>query len=143
MANPQTEKSCIQVDLVSLPSLSAYRSLCLSLSLSSSVNANTMYNNLRVILTACLLSASAFTTRIHKSRDSLVSRRIGEDDEIDPDSLGDWRAFRRSLAGLTTTVAGCIENERVLRTQNEALADEYRTGVWAHETSTVRCSSLL
>jgi hypothetical protein len=29
------------------------------------------------------------------------------------------------------------DNEEVLRSQNEELAKEYMTGVWAHETSTV------
>ena len=64
-----------------------------------------------------------------------------DDDEIDPDSLGDWRAFRRSLATTEATTqeadSSSPENELVLRTQNEALAKEYKT-VWAHETSTVR-----
>lgn len=71
-----------------------------------------------------------------------------EDDEIDADSLGDWRDFRRNLAGMTSnesktavskSSAGSAENEQVLRTQNEVLANEYKTGVWAHETPTVCC----
>ena len=69
-----------------------------------------------------------------------------DDDAIDVDSLGDWRDFRRNLAGMTSESSaastnnrkGCAENEQVLRTQNEVLANEYKTGVWAHETSTVR-----
>jgi hypothetical protein len=112
---------------------------------------------LTLTLTACLLSASAaaFTTRmpIHnvnehgRGRPSLVGRRASEQeagDEIDVDSLGDWRVFRRNLAGLTTQESGspgCTENEQVLRKQNEALANEYHSGVWAHETSTVSCSA--
>ena len=80
-----------------------------------------------------------------------------EDDEIriDPDSLGDWRTFRRNLAATpetaetagmevsannaeeTTVVRKEHPNEKVLKAQNEELALEY-TGVWAHETSTVR-----
>jgi hypothetical protein len=83
-----------------------------------------------------------------------------DDDEIriDPDSLGDWRTFRRNLAatpdteggetagielGATTTETGATTvrqeqpNEKVLKAQSEELALEY-TGVWAHETSTVR-----
>lgn len=63
---------------------------------------------------------------------------------------GDWRAFRRNLTQseqqqtqkqqrVTTTVAK--QNEKVLETQNESLAAEYRSGVWAHETSTVHTVS--
>jgi len=72
-----------------------------------------------------------------------------DDDEIDADSLGDWRAFRRNLAGMTNadehepSVAKIsTENEKVLRTQNQVLANEYKTGAWAHETSMV-CIHLL
>ncbi len=86
-----------------------------------------------------------------------------DDDFIDTDSLGDWRNFRRSLAMDEThddndsddesaaskkkkdsTVASLLENERevtdnerVLEEQNPALAEEYGTGVWAHQVSTV------
>jgi hypothetical protein len=81
-----------------------------------------------------------------------------DDDEIriDPDSLGDWRTFRRNLAATpdteggetagielgtaaaegATTVRQEQPNEKVLKAQSEELALEY-TGVWAHETSTV------
>jgi putative transcriptional regulator len=68
-----------------------------------------------------------------------------DDEEIDADSLGDWRAFRRNLAGRMTNAADeeptsvankiSTENEKVLRTQNQVLANEYKTGAWAHETS--------
>jgi hypothetical protein len=71
-----------------------------------------------------------------------------EDDFIDSDSLGDWRNFRRSLAveekEKTTlevaTRASSVskENRALLQTQNEQLHNEYMSGVWAHETSTVR-----
>ena len=82
-----------------------------------------------------------------------------DDDEIiDADSLGDWRTFRRNLASAPTEgAASQLEefgasvpktksvskaNEKLLRSQNEKLAEEYISGVWAHETSTVRtCSS--
>lgn len=80
-----------------------------------------------------------------------------DDDMIDPDSLGDWRDFRRQLAKTTssslpvldseeTVPKGssavrssfvCKENEEVLYSQNENLAEEYKTGVWAHEITTV------
>ncbi len=73
-------------------------------------------------------------------------------EEIDADSLGDWRAFRRNLAGRMTNAADeeptsvankiSTENEKVLRTQNQVLANEYKTGAWAHETSMV-CIHLL
>jgi hypothetical protein len=80
-----------------------------------------------------------------------------EDDEIriDPDSLGDWRTFRRNLAATpadtdgetagmessnnaeeTTTIRKEQPNEKILKAQSEELALEY-TGVWAHVTSTV------
>jgi hypothetical protein len=55
---------------------------------------------------------------------------------------GDWRAFRRSLTKSEQTpkqqrLAVAKQNEKVLESQNESLAAEYRSGVWAHETSTV------
>jgi hypothetical protein len=76
-----------------------------------------------------------------------------DDDVIDPDSLGDWRAFRRNLAmsmnsddgehevGSTVSVRTSVskENEEVLSSQNEALAEEFIQGVWAHTVSTVSC----
>lgn len=81
----------------------------------------------------------------------------GEDDDgdddymIDPDSLGDWRDFRRNLAQSVSAsneegeerrdpsvVSVSKENEAVLSSQNKDLAEEYKSGVWAHETSTVR-----
>mmetsp|Transcript_110192 Transcript_110192/g.318487 ORF Transcript_110192/g.318487 Transcript_110192/m.318487 type:complete len:465 (-) Transcript_110192:212-1606(-) len=77
-----------------------------------------------------------------------------DDDYIDTDSLGDWRNFRRSLSMLeegnedpeqkkeaTKTVSK--ENEELLRSQNEALHEEYMTGVWAHETSTPEVGGLV
>ena len=77
-----------------------------------------------------------------------------DDDEIDLDSLGDWRDFRRSLNLQQEEEVGdgskkevktkrlpklvSKENEQLLRSQSETLAEEYVSGVWAHETSTVR-----
>jgi hypothetical protein len=78
-----------------------------------------------------------------------------EDDVIDADSLGDWRTFRRNLASPTLPNGAASQfeefgaavpktksvskaNEDLLQTQNEQLAKEYLSGVWAHETSTVR-----
>jgi hypothetical protein len=76
-----------------------------------------------------------------------------DDDFIDDASLGDWRTFRRdlastlggeeeseeSLSATRKTKSVSKENEELLLSQNEQLATEYLTGVWAHETSTVRC----
>jgi hypothetical protein len=75
-----------------------------------------------------------------------------EDEEahIDPDSLGDWRTFRRNLASNPERQqetppeqpqrSVSRENEQLLKSQSEELALEYTAGVWAHETSTV-CTS--
>jgi hypothetical protein len=79
-----------------------------------------------------------------------------DDDYIDTDSLGDWRNFRRSLAMLKDTTTAEVssaestkrsvkastklvskENQELLKSQNEELHQEFKTGVWAHETSTV------
>ena len=76
-----------------------------------------------------------------------------EEEYIDTDGLGDWRAFRLNLAesGVasasttrTKTVPKSIskENEEILRSQSQELADEFSTGVWAHETFTVRPKNL-
>lgn len=88
-----------------------------------------------------------------------------DDDEfIDTESLGNWRNFRRSLtmAGSataaedgsslardvessssssskgTSTVSVSKENEELLAAQNQELHQEFKSGVWAHGTSTVR-----
>jgi hypothetical protein len=79
-----------------------------------------------------------------------------DEDEIDPDSLGDWRAFRRNLSfssdgdstGSDSSEAAVSkknkaravskENEELLKSQSSQLGQEYVSGVWAHETSTVR-----
>jgi hypothetical protein len=69
-----------------------------------------------------------------------------DDDYIDTDQLGDWRRFRLNLAqtGSPSPTAQTMrksvskENEEVLRSQCQSLAEEYETGVWAHETSRVR-----
>jgi hypothetical protein len=73
-----------------------------------------------------------------------------DDEYIDSAALGDWRTFRRNLA--TSAVSDNNDestskksrkksvskgNEELLLSQNEKLAKEYMTGVWAHETSTV------
>ena len=73
-----------------------------------------------------------------------------EDEYIDTRLLGDWRNFRRNLSmnpssdgepssekGKTERKVVSKENEELLRSQNEQLAEEYATGVWAHPTSTV------
>ena len=86
-----------------------------------------------------------------------------DDEYIDTDSLGDWRNFRRTLSIVTdedtqqdetsstrkkstvkeasssssVTNKNKNENEELLKSQNKELHQEYKTGVWAHETSTV------
>jgi hypothetical protein len=90
-----------------------------------------------------------------------------DDEYIDTDSLGDWRNFRRTLSIVTdedtqqdetsstrkkSTVKEASssssvtnknnnknknENEELLKSQNKELHQEYKSGVWAHETSTV------
>lgn len=84
-----------------------------------------------------------------------------EDDDgdfIDTDALGDWRTFRKNLAldsdkdssaesssSSKTPAPKSVskENEELLKSQNKDLAQEYMTGVWAHETSTVSCFFLI
>jgi hypothetical protein len=89
-----------------------------------------------------------------------------DDDEIDLDALGDWRAFRMKLidsaASSTVSSDGVTSidgidltspsvpmkekkrpksvskrNEEVLMAQNEILGEEYLKGVWAHESALV------
>jgi hypothetical protein len=74
-----------------------------------------------------------------------------DDDEDFGDTLGDWRKFRASLidSGLPSSSSGddeddekapsppkkksvSEENENLLAQQNPELANEYRSGVWAH-----------
>jgi len=83
-----------------------------------------------------------------------------EDDDEDDIDLGDWRKFRANLidGGLptdeTTTTEEAAEkpskkrsvskqNELLLEQQNSKLAEEYRTGVWAHVTSEPEIGGLL
>lgn len=97
----------------------------------------------------------------HTLYDSSSEHDDDDDDEyIDTDSLGDWRNFRRSLAMATndnddgssskkaiddsstsaataSTEREVTENEIVLENQNKELAEEYASGIWAHQTPTV------
>lgn len=76
-----------------------------------------------------------------------------DDDYIDTDSLGDWRNFRRDLAmgskngdndisdsnedsksSKDRTVTG---NQKLLEKHSKELAEEYASGIWAHQTATV------
>jgi hypothetical protein len=86
-----------------------------------------------------------------------------EDDDDDDDiltdvSLGDWRKFRASLidGGLpgenggkkvkvepTKNKSVAAENEVLLAQQNEKLAEEYRSGVWAHTVGQPEVGGLL
>lgn len=67
-----------------------------------------------------------------------------EDDYIDTDSLGDWRNFRKSLT-MTAEKPRPVskENEELLATQNQQLFQEYKSGAWAHETSTPEIGGLV
>ena len=72
-----------------------------------------------------------------------------EDDEyIDSAELGDWRKFRMNLAETGTPSdkktsseaprkSVSKENEEVLRSQSKTLAEEYESGIWAHEAPKV------
>ncbi|GKY90370.1 hypothetical protein MPSEU_000011000 [Mayamaea pseudoterrestris] len=87
-----------------------------------------------------------------------------KDEIIDPDSLGDWRLFRRNLAAMTATSSDSSSplldtsvpvkttqrprsvsklNEEILKTQSESLHEEYTTGVWAHTIATPEVGGLL
>ena len=90
-----------------------------------------------------------------------------DDDEIDPNSLGDWRQFRMNLsqgvsstslsdgvdlgeAGAETKVTTqerprsvSAKNEELLKAQNSELAEEYMNGVWAHESALVEVGGLV
>mmetsp|Transcript_62313 Transcript_62313/g.184379 ORF Transcript_62313/g.184379 Transcript_62313/m.184379 type:complete len:349 (-) Transcript_62313:1344-2390(-) len=125
------------------------------------------------------------THPLHRTRSSLLKMADGDfgipdsdnfgvddddeddDDAIDPDSLGDWRAFRRNLAqsGIETpessgagtddgsdeeTKKSKVErksvskrNEALLEAQSEALAKEYKSGVWAHEAPNAEVGGLI
>mmetsp|Transcript_4317 Transcript_4317/g.7196 ORF Transcript_4317/g.7196 Transcript_4317/m.7196 type:complete len:453 (+) Transcript_4317:113-1471(+) len=67
-----------------------------------------------------------------------------EDEYIDTAELGDWRTFRMNLAETGTASdkktnseaprkSVSKENEQLLRSQSKTLAEEYESGIWAHE----------
>ena len=106
-----------------------------------------------------------------------------DDDDIDPNSLGDWRAFRMNLAntGLSDSQSSSSsidgidleeqptesssataasdsaaapsapsrpksvskKNEELLNDQSAVLAEEYLTGVWAHESAVPEVGGLV
>ena len=137
---------------------------------------------------ACLSAAAAFTpptsslTGRHKTNlwrivscdhpinnahwPSLPLFMTNEEDEIDLDSLGDWRQFRMNLINsasassssgvssldgidITTETSSVVtkaqerpksvskRNEEVLIAQSEMLGEEYLKSVWAHESAIV------
>jgi hypothetical protein len=113
----------------------------------------------KIIRTCHYYSSSSFHGRLGEEDDDDDDDDNDEDDcVLDPDSLGDWRDFRRNLAmsmknsddaiydfGSKVSVQASVskENEEVLASQNEALAEEFIKGVWAHKVSTVcLCSGL-
>ena len=82
-----------------------------------------------------------------------------DDEYIDTDSLGDWRNFRRSLAmgdaddndesskdstasSMASNEREVTENEQVLKKQNKELAEEYASGIWAHQVATVSAEKM-
>lgn len=86
----------------------------------------------------------------------------GDEEELNADSLGDWRKFRASLIDgglpsdkpktvdssssskkLSSKKSVAAKNEELLAKQNQALAEEYRTGVWAHKISQAEVGGLL
>lgn len=106
----------------------------------------------------------------HSERSLLSVGRLGrrnqvanfmspQDDEIDADSLGDWRDFRRGLSetGIITSESTdsntnskkskkksvSKQNEELLKSQNEELSQEYETSVWAHETGSPEVGGLV
>ena len=90
-----------------------------------------------------------------------------DDDDIDDTSLGDWRKFRASLIdeGLPgeetmdeenvnaitktddskkkTRKSVAAKNEKLLEEQNAQLAEEYKTGIWAHTIQQAEVGGLL
>jgi len=90
-----------------------------------------------------------------------------DDEYIDTELLGDWRNFRRSLAmgtnedddadissgekAISDSIAAAMEsnerevteNEKVLEEQNKELAEEYASGIWAHQISTPEVGGLV
>lgn len=80
-----------------------------------------------------------------------------DDSVIDPDSLGDWRTFRRNLASESTNDSNNKErtiqtkrpvsvsrgNEEVLKSQSKTLAAEYMNDLWAHEVATTEVGGLM
>ena len=72
-----------------------------------------------------------------------------EDEVIDADALGDWRTVRQTLLTANRNKAPNAtsqnlnsatiskQNQQVLASQSEQLAEEYKSSVWAHETATV------
>ena len=58
------------------------------------------------------------------------------------DELSDWREFRSKLMATTSGESRpksvSKKNEALLKEQNDVLAKEYASGVWAHTTPEVR-----
>lgn len=92
-------------------------------------------------------------TRLYASNDE---GEDDDDDDMEDVDLGDWRKFRASLidTGISTgeeeknkekeskpSVAD--KNEQLLEKQNAQLAEEYRSGVWAHTTGEPEVGGLL
>jgi hypothetical protein len=100
-----------------------------------------------------LTTAFVTATRLRAESDNLYNDFDNddiedEDDYIDSTELGDWRKFRMNLAETGTASdkktsseaprkSVSKENEEVLRSQSKTLAEEYESGIWAHEAPKV------
>ena len=111
--------------------------------------------NLSILSSFFCLSTESFSTPaapVHFVRRTFSSRLVlglSERDDyddsyyeeaIDPDSLGDWRDFRRSLTATSSNSEEkkiSRDNLELLKSQNTDLADEFASSVWAHQVATV------
>jgi hypothetical protein len=69
-------------------------------------------------------------------------------DDMESSNLGDWRKFRASLIdeglpGENNEKSVATENEALLEQQNKELAEEYRSGIWAHTIGQAEVGALL
>ena len=112
-----------------------------------SLNPSFLTKESRAYSSSCLHNAASFYDDFF-DEDEDDEDFEDDDDMIDPDSLGDWRDFRRNLAqsipsdeedeeSFSAGATSSNENEEVLFSQNEDLAEEYRNNAWAHEVATV------
>lgn len=87
-------------------------------------------------------------TPLLKAKDDSFNESQNDDViEEGNDELSDWRAFRSKLAATTSGKSRpksvSKKNEALLKEQNEILAKEYTSGVWAHSTAEAEVGGLL